>query len=79
MDSASAGLGGTSLRLRGLPGRHARVLTDGLALGGVQPDSFSFLQAPPVDLKRVEAHLAAIAHPLLERSNLLHRSRLVRL
>lgn len=31
------------------------------------------------DLKRVEAHLAAIAHPLLERSNLLRSSRLVRL
>jgi phosphate:Na+ symporter len=31
------------------------------------------------DLKRVEAHLAAIAHPLLERSNLLRPSRLVRL
>ena len=28
------------------------------------------------DLKRVEAHLAAIAHPLLERSNLLRSSRL---
>jgi len=31
------------------------------------------------DLKRVDAHLAAIAHPLLERSNLLRPSRLVRL
>ncbi|HEX6015682.1 MAG TPA: Na/Pi cotransporter family protein [Geminicoccaceae bacterium] len=30
------------------------------------------------DLKRVEAHLAAIAHPLLERSHLLRQSRLVR-
>jgi phosphate:Na+ symporter len=30
------------------------------------------------DLKRVEAHLAAIAHPLLERRNLLRPSRLVR-
>jgi phosphate:Na+ symporter len=30
------------------------------------------------DLKRVESHLAAIAHPLLERSHLLRRSRLVR-
>ena len=29
------------------------------------------------DLKRVDAHLAAIAHPLLERSNLLRPSRLV--
>ena len=31
------------------------------------------------DLKRVEAHLAAVAHPLLERSNLLRPSRLVQL
>jgi phosphate:Na+ symporter len=31
------------------------------------------------DLKRIEAHLAAIAHPLLERSNLLSPSRLLRL
>jgi phosphate:Na+ symporter len=31
------------------------------------------------DLKRVDAHFAAIAHPLLERSNLLRPSRLVRL
>jgi phosphate:Na+ symporter len=30
------------------------------------------------DLKRVDAHLAAIAHPLLERSHLLRPSRLVR-
>ncbi|MEK0081901.1 Na/Pi cotransporter family protein [Benzoatithermus flavus] len=29
------------------------------------------------DLKRIEAHLAATAHPLLERRNLLRRSRLV--
>jgi phosphate:Na+ symporter len=28
------------------------------------------------DLKRVEAHLAAIAHPLLDRGNLLRPSRL---
>jgi phosphate:Na+ symporter len=31
------------------------------------------------DLKRVESHLAAIAHPLLDRSNLLRSSRLLRL
>ncbi len=54
LENSSAGLGGTQMRLRGLPGRHAQVLMDGLALGGAQSDSFSFLQAPPVDLKRVE-------------------------
>jgi iron complex outermembrane receptor protein len=54
MDSPSAGLGGTSLRLRGMPGRHAQVLSDGLALSGAQTDSFSLLQVPPMDLARVE-------------------------
>jgi phosphate:Na+ symporter len=29
------------------------------------------------ELKRIEAHVAAIAHPLLERRNLLRPSRLV--
>lgn len=54
LENSSGGLGGTQMRLRGLPGRHAQVLSDGLALGGAQSDSFSLLQAPPVDLKRVE-------------------------
>ena len=54
MDLPSAGLGGTSLRLRGMPGRHAQVLSDGLALTGSQTDSFSLLQVPPIDLSRVE-------------------------
>jgi iron complex outermembrane receptor protein len=54
MDLPSAGLGGTSLRLRGMPGRHAQVLSDGLALSGSQTDSFSLLQVPPIDLGRVE-------------------------
>jgi outer membrane cobalamin receptor len=54
MDQPSAGLGGTSLRLRGMPGRHAQVLSDGLALSGSQTDSFSLLQVPPIDLGRVE-------------------------
>jgi phosphate:Na+ symporter len=50
-----------------------------LTAGG-QPGETETLELDLVrDLKRVEAHLAAIAHPLLERSNLLHRSRLVRL
>ena len=54
MDAGSAGLGGSALRLRGLPGRHAQILFDGLPLGGAQSDSFSMLQVPPVDLQRVE-------------------------
>jgi outer membrane receptor for ferrienterochelin and colicins len=54
MDANSASLGGTSLRLRGMPGRHAQILSDGLALAGAQSDAFSFLQMPPIDLRRVE-------------------------
>ncbi len=54
MQAAAPGLGGTSLQFRGLPGRHAQILSDGLPLGGVQTDSFSLMQTPPVDLGRVE-------------------------
>ena len=54
MEVGSAGLGSTSLRLRGMPGRHAQILFDGLALAGAQPGSFSLLQSPPIDLQRVE-------------------------
>src|SRR3954447_6108594 len=41
--AGSAGLGGSALRLRGFPGRHAQILFDGLPLGGAQSDSFSML------------------------------------
>lgn len=54
MQAAAPGLGGTALQFRGLPGRHAQILSDGLPLGGVQTDSFSLMQTPPVDLSRVE-------------------------
>jgi phosphate:Na+ symporter len=47
--------------------------------GRQQVDTSDLLLDAVRDLKRVEAHLAAIAHPLLERSNLLRPSRLVRL
>jgi outer membrane receptor for ferrienterochelin and colicins len=54
MQSAAPGLGGTALQLRGLPGRHAQILSDGLPLSGGQTDAFSLLQTPPLDLGRVE-------------------------
>lgn len=54
MEAASAGFGSTSLRLRGMPGRHAQVLLDGLSPSGAIPDSLSLLQVPPIDLQRVE-------------------------
>ena len=54
MQSSAPGLGGTALQLRGLPGRHAQILSDGLPLSGAQTDAFSLLQTPPLDLGRVE-------------------------
>ena len=54
ISASDSGLGGTSLSLRGLPGRHAQILFDGLPLAGPQSDSFSLLQTPPIDLRRVE-------------------------
>jgi outer membrane receptor for ferrienterochelin and colicins len=54
MQATAPGLGGTGLQFRGLPGRHAQVLSDGLPLGGTQADSFGLMQTPPLDLSRVE-------------------------
>jgi outer membrane receptor for ferrienterochelin and colicins len=54
MQSAAPGLGGMSIQLRGLPGRHAQILSDGLPFAGAQTDSFSVMQTPPLDLARVE-------------------------
>lgn len=54
MQASAPGLGGTALQLRGLPGRHAQILSDGLPLGGAQTDSFSLMQTPPLDLARAE-------------------------
>jgi iron complex outermembrane receptor protein len=50
----ASGLGGADLELRGLPGRLAQVLSDGLPLSGGPADSFGLLQTPPIDLSRVE-------------------------
>ncbi|HEU5181965.1 MAG TPA: TonB-dependent receptor [Candidatus Polarisedimenticolia bacterium] len=47
-------LGGSELRLQGLPGRYTQVLHDDLPLYGDTPDAFTLMQAPPLDLARVE-------------------------
>ena len=47
-------LGGSELRLQGLPGRYTQVLHDDLPLYGATPDAFTLLQSPPLDLARVE-------------------------
>lgn len=54
LQASAPGLGGTEIQLRGLPGRHAQVLSDGLPLAGGQTDAFGLLQTPPLDLERVE-------------------------
>ena len=54
LQSSAPGLGGAALQLRGMPGRHTLVLTDGLPLLGAEPDAFGILQTPPLDLERVE-------------------------
>lgn len=53
MQASAPGSGGTSLQLRGLPGRHAQILWDGLPLAG-STGSFSLIQTTPLDLSRVE-------------------------
>ncbi|MBL8264729.1 TonB-dependent receptor plug domain-containing protein [Steroidobacter sp.] len=54
IQSTAPGLGGATLRMRGLSGRHTLVLQDGLPLLGAQTDAFGLLQTPPLDLARVE-------------------------
>jgi iron complex outermembrane receptor protein len=54
MAPTAPGLGGATLQLRGLPGRHTQVLSDGLPLIGNEPAGFGLLQTPPLDLGRVE-------------------------
>lgn len=54
MESTAPGLGGATLRIRGLPGRLTQVLSDGLPLVSAEPAGFGLLQTPPLDLERVE-------------------------
>ena len=54
MAPTAPGLGGATLEIRGLPGRHSELLTDGLPLIGGEPGGFGLLQTPPLDLERVE-------------------------
>jgi iron complex outermembrane receptor protein len=54
MAPTAPGLGGATLQIRGLPGRHSELLSDGLPLIGGEPAGFGLLQTPPLDLERVE-------------------------
>ena len=47
-------LGGASVRIQGLLGRYAQVLSDGLPLYGGQTGALGPLQIPPMDLAQVE-------------------------
>ncbi len=47
-------VGGATLRIQGLGGRHSLILADGLPLYGGQTGGLGLLQIPPVDLARVE-------------------------
>jgi outer membrane receptor for ferrienterochelin and colicins len=61
MQSSAPGLGGATMQLRGLPGRHTLVLSDGLPLMGGTPDAFGLLQTPPLDLQRAEVIKGAVS------------------
>jgi outer membrane receptor for ferrienterochelin and colicins len=52
LQTAAPSLGATTVRIQGLRGRYAQMLADGLPL--YSGDSFSLLQAPPLDLGQVE-------------------------
>ncbi len=54
VQTTTPGLGGANLRLQGLRGRYTQLLLDELPLYGEQPDDFSLLQTPPLDLAQVE-------------------------
>jgi len=54
VQTTSPALGGESLRLQVLRGRYTQILLDELSLYGEQPNEFSLLQTPPLDLAQVE-------------------------
>lgn len=54
VQTTSSGLGGASVRIRGLQGRYTELLSDGLPLFGLSTQGLSPLQIPPIDLQRIE-------------------------
>ncbi|TVP48559.1 MAG: TonB-dependent receptor, partial [Gemmatimonadales bacterium] len=54
LQNTSAALGGSVIRIQGMPGRYTLLLADGLPLYGGQPGGLGVLQIPPVDLEQVE-------------------------
>jgi outer membrane receptor for ferrienterochelin and colicins len=54
VQTTSPVLGTTVVRLRGLPGRYTRLLSDGVHLYGDRPLGYALLRIPPMDLDHVE-------------------------
>jgi iron complex outermembrane receptor protein len=54
VQSTSPALGGAGVRIQGMRGRYASILSDGLPLHGGQTGALGPLQIPPMDLARVE-------------------------
>src|SRR5215831_6946097 len=50
----SAGPNGSAIRIRGMPGRYAKILMDGLPLFGTTPEGLEPLQTSALDVQRVE-------------------------
>jgi outer membrane receptor for ferrienterochelin and colicins len=54
LQATGGGLGGSVVRIQGMPGRYTLLLADGLPLYGAQPGGLGVLQVPPADLEQVE-------------------------
>jgi iron complex outermembrane receptor protein len=54
VQTTAPSLAAANVRIQGLRGRYSLLLSDGLPLYGVQGDSLSLLQVPPLDLGQVE-------------------------
>ncbi len=54
VQTTAPSLGAANVRIQGLRGRYSQLLSDGLPLYGLQGDSLSLLQVPPLDLGQVE-------------------------
>ena len=52
----SGGSAGAGIRIRGMPGRYAKILLDGLPLYGATPEGLDAFQIPTLDLQRVELY-----------------------
>jgi len=54
VQNTSPSLGGANVRIQGLRGHYAQLLSDGLPLHGGQAGALGLLQIPPMDLQQVE-------------------------